>query len=178
MVAQARLRAQQANVDLPLRTCLWEELPACYDQRFDLVLCTGNSIVHAAGEARMVTALRGMGAVLKEGGTLVLSSRNWEKLHAERPRVVLPERPTVRSGVWCLPFYIWTVPEAWEASHTAEIVLVFGGGGRLDHRRYEIAATPFRVTELTARIAKAGFTAVETDYTVSADWYTVMARKG
>jgi SAM-dependent methyltransferase len=164
MVAQTRERAQHAGVQVPVRVCRWEDLPACYDRRFALVLCTGNSIVHAETEAAMVAALRGMHAVLQEGGVLVLATRNWEKLRAECPRVVLPERPSVRGGVRCLPIYIWTVPEAWTAPHTAEIVLAFERDGRFTHRRHVVNAVPFRVEDLLTRLQLAGFATAETDH--------------
>jgi hypothetical protein len=49
MVEAAAARFRREGLTIPVRSCLWADLPAAIDQRFDVVLCTGNALVHAAG---------------------------------------------------------------------------------------------------------------------------------
>jgi glycine/sarcosine N-methyltransferase len=81
-VAAARFRSEQ--LEIPLAVSLWADLPAVVGERFDVVLCTGNSLVHAAGREAMIQALTGLREMVRPGGHVVVDSRNWEKLHAER----------------------------------------------------------------------------------------------
>ena len=42
MIEQADLAARNANVDVPLKCCTWEDLPAHVTGPFDLIFCLGN----------------------------------------------------------------------------------------------------------------------------------------
>jgi hypothetical protein len=81
-----------------VRHSLWADLPATLAERFDVVLCVGNSLVHAAGQDAMVEALTGLRRMARPGGHVVIDSRNWEKLHAERRIVRVAPRVLTRHG--------------------------------------------------------------------------------
>jgi SAM-dependent methyltransferase len=53
---------------------------------FDAVLCLGNSLPHLLSQADLVGALRGMAAVLKPGGVLVLQNLNYDLRWQKQPR--------------------------------------------------------------------------------------------
>ena len=57
MVEVAAARFQREGLTIPLQRCLWADLPAAIGERFDVVLCTGNALVYAAGRDAMVEAL-------------------------------------------------------------------------------------------------------------------------
>jgi SAM-dependent methyltransferase len=67
MVARTRAFGVRAEVRA------WEELPPSGD--FDVVLCVGNSLAHAEDRRAALTRMAG---ALKPGGTLLITSRNWE----------------------------------------------------------------------------------------------------
>jgi 2-polyprenyl-3-methyl-5-hydroxy-6-metoxy-1,4-benzoquinol methylase len=73
-VAAARFRSEQ--LDIPLVRSLWADLPAALAERFDVVLCIGNSLVHAAGRGAMIQALTGLREMARPGGHVVIDSRN------------------------------------------------------------------------------------------------------
>src|SRR5271157_3660432 len=75
MVDQAILAARQADIDLPLKCCTWEDLPVHVAGPFDLVFCLGNAIGHTRNGEEMLRSLQGMRAVLRSGGKLVIDSR-------------------------------------------------------------------------------------------------------
>ena len=60
MVEAAAARFRREGLAIPVQRCLGADLPAAIDERFDVVLCTGNALVHAAGRDAMVGALTGL----------------------------------------------------------------------------------------------------------------------
>ena len=72
MIARTRALAAAQNVDLLALTCSWEELPAQAFEQFDAVLCVGNSLAHAPGQAAREAALAAMSSVLRDRGLFVV----------------------------------------------------------------------------------------------------------
>jgi SAM-dependent methyltransferase len=107
MVEMAAARFRHEHLEIPLIRCRWADLPAAVDERFDVVLCIGNSLVHAAGRDAMIQALTGFRQVVRPGGHVVVDSRNWEKLHAERRIVQVADRVVTRHGRRCIVLYAW-----------------------------------------------------------------------
>jgi len=81
MVEMAAARFRSEHLEIPLVRCMWADLPAAVDERFDVVLCIGNSLVHAVGRDAMIQALTGFRQVVRPAG-----------------HVVGVARPAVRSG--------------------------------------------------------------------------------
>lgn len=176
MVAQARRRFTDSGLAVRVEQCTWDNLPKVVATRFDAAFCTGNSIVHSGGEAGMLAAFAGMRAVLGPDGLLVVESRDWEQLYAERPRIQLRDHVAVRGGVRGLALYIWTFSGSWGEPCTAEIVLLLDDGEKLAHRMVELHFVPYRRAELTDRLLRSGFGSLE----VADDrpgWYVVTARR-
>jgi SAM-dependent methyltransferase len=156
MVEQARQSAREAGVNIAFHVADWRELPSVFDHKFDAVFCIGNSLAHLPDETAMIDSLIGMRQVLNDGGVLVVSSRDWERLRSESPRVSVAPQVIERNGIRCLSIYIWTIPEEWTDPHRTEIVLVFDDGQAISHRRYELDFVPFTQKELLERIMSAG----------------------
>jgi SAM-dependent methyltransferase len=173
-VAEARFRAERLAV--PVLRSTWEELPATTSERFDVVLCIGNSLVHAVGRDAMVQALIGLRKTAKPDGYVVIDSRNWEKLHAERRIVQLANRVVTRHGRRCVTFYAWEMPDRLGEEHIAHLVFVFEDGDQVEPHEYQLTFCPFTVAELRERLALAGLTEVDTDFDESGDRYAVVTR--
>jgi SAM-dependent methyltransferase len=172
-VAAARFRREQ--LDIPLVHCMWADLPAVIDERFDVVLCIGNSLVHAAGRAAMTQALTGLREMVRPGGHVVVDSRNWEKLHAERQIVQLANSAVTRHGRRCIVLYAWEIPDRLDQEHVAHIVLIFEHGSRIEPREYRIGFYPITLRELRERLEAAGLREVDTDFDDARDRYAVTA---
>ena len=69
MVEVAAARFRREGLAIPVQRCLWADLPAVIDERFDVVLCTGNALVHAVGRDAMVQALIGLRRMARPEGT-------------------------------------------------------------------------------------------------------------
>jgi len=175
MVEAAAARFRREGLAIPVQRCLWADLPAAIDQRFDIVLCTGNALVHASGRDAMIRALVGLRRMARPGGYVVVDSRNWEKLHAERRIVQVMDRVRVRGGLRCVVLYAWEVPDRLDQEHIAHLVFVFEDGDRIEPREYRLSFRPFTLGELRARLELAGLREADTDYDEAVDRYAVVA---
>ena len=126
----------------------------------------------------MVRSLVAIREVLKDGATLVLDSRNWEKLRDERPRLTAIDQVVEREGKRCVPIYLWDFPARWEEPHTVEIVLLFlEESGGVNHKLYQLQYWPFRLKEILDRLKEAGFGSIQTNYSNEADRYEALAQR-
>jgi SAM-dependent methyltransferase len=151
MIARTRALAAQRGVSLPALVCTWEELEP--PPRFDLVFCVGNSLAHARDRR---AALRGIAGTLR--GTLIITSRNWERERA------LGSRTEDEGGI----HRVWTIPVAWEAPHHMD-VSVQGVSERL-------TVWPFAQDTLDDDLRASGLEPVESTYEPEADRYLVTAK--
>ena len=174
MVAAAAARFRREHLDIPLARCLWADLPAVVGERFDLVLCLGNSLVHTASREAMIESLGGLRQMVRPGGHLVVDSRNWEKVHAERRVVRVKDRVVTRDGRRCVTFYAWEIPDRLEDEHVAYIVFLFEDGDRIEPHEYRIDFQPFTHGELRERLAEAGLRVVDTDFDAGRDQYAMV----
>jgi SAM-dependent methyltransferase len=177
MIAQARRRGGDAGVDVHWETCAWDELPEHVEPGFDLVVCKGNSLVHAGGQSATVAALKAMFQMLRPGGELVIGTRNFEHLRAQRPHIELWPVRVQRDGVTCATVYVWQIPESWDAPHVSDLVFIFDAGATVSHRVHRIGFVPYRSDELLAWLGAAGFADVRSDRTDDVARYTVTARR-
>ncbi len=174
MAEGAAARFRRERLAIPLLRSRWADLPAATGERFDVVLCTGNALVHATGRDAMVQALTGLRRMARPGGHVVVDSRNWEKLHAERKIVQMADRAVTRGGRRCLVFYAWEVPDRLGDEHIAHLVFAFDNGGQIEPHEHVITFRPFTISELRARLELAGLREVDTDFDASADRYAVV----
>ena len=174
MITEAAARFRREHLAIPVRRCLWADLPGTLTERFDVVICVGNSLVHAAGRDAMVEALAGLRQMARPGGHVVIDSRNWEKLHAERRIVRVANRVVARDGRRCLNFYAWEIPERLQDEHVAHIVFVFEDGPQLVPHEHLVSFRPFTLAELRKRLKLAGLTEVDTDIDESCDRYALV----
>jgi SAM-dependent methyltransferase len=174
MVAGAAARFARERLAVPLLRSTWADLPAATGERFDVVLCVGNSLVHAAGRDAMVQALAGLRRVARPGGHVVVDSRHWEKLHAERQIVQVADRVVTRGGRRCVVVYAWEIPGRFGDEHIAHLVFVFDDGGQVEPHEHQITFRPFTVSDLRERIELAGLREVDTDFDESRDRYAVV----
>jgi SAM-dependent methyltransferase len=174
MVEGAAARFQAERLAIPLLRCGWADLPAAIGERFDVVLCIGNSLVHAAGRDAMVQALTGLRQMARPGGYVVIDSRNWERLHAERQIVQVADRVVAREERRCVVFYAWEIPGRLGDEHIAHMVFVFDDDGQTETHEHLISFRPFTIGELRERLVLAGLKEVDTDFDASRDRYAVV----
>ncbi len=145
---------------------------------YDAVLCVGNSLVHAEGRRGRRVALEAMARVLRPGGLLVLTSRNWELLRARQPRLEVGERLIERNGVLGLVTRAWTIPERWTEEHAMDTaVSLIDGAGQVTTHAERLSLWPFTHEGLDADLRAAGLLPAESSYAEDAERYLVTARR-
>jgi SAM-dependent methyltransferase len=179
MIARARALAARHDAALEADACPWEELVTRgWAERFDAVLCVGNSLPHARGRAARRTALAAMAGVLRADGLLLVTSRNWERLRAAGSRLDLDDALVRRERGDGLVVRAWTMPPSWEAEHNLEVaVALLGSDGRVAKVGERMPFWPFRHEELDDDLRAAGLAPESTTYTPDADRYLVTARR-
>jgi SAM-dependent methyltransferase len=179
MLERARALAAERGARVSVRQCAWEELGAQgWDRAFDAVLCVGNSLAHAPGRFGRRAALAAMAGVLRAGGLLAVTSRNWERLRAARPGLEVDDRLVERGGRSGLVIRAWTLPEDWASPHRFEIAVAFPDrDGSVRTHQQALAFWPFTREELAADLRDAGLTPAMSTYAPDAERYLVTARR-
>jgi ubiquinone/menaquinone biosynthesis C-methylase UbiE len=84
---RARIEARRIGVPAPLAVADMRRLPYA-DAGFGVVVCADNAIAHLLDDGDLDRALGEMRRVLREGGLLVLTLRDYDRLAQDRPPVL------------------------------------------------------------------------------------------
>lgn len=179
MVARTRELAATHGVRVPVVPCAWEALPAqAWAGRFDAVFCVGNSLPHAGPTPRRRAALAAMAGVLRAGGLLAVTSRNWELVRALGPGLQVADRLVERDGRRGLVIYAWTLPDgADDAVHVDVAVSFIDDGGAVTTHGERLAVWSFTHGQLAADLRAAGLEPRSSTYADDAARYLVTARR-
>ena len=148
MVARTRALGVAAEVRS------WDDLPPSGD--FDVVLCVGNSLAHAEDRR---TGLRAMAGALKLGGTLLITSRNWELEQPAGTEEVERGGRRVR------------ITRAWTPGRPTLLELT------VDTVSEVLTVWPFTVDELLDELRDAGLGPQDSTYTSEAERYLVASSR-
>jgi SAM-dependent methyltransferase len=177
MVERTRSLAARHGAGLVAERCAWADL-AARGEPFDAVFCVGNSLTHAVGRAGRRAALRAMAGVLRDGGLLVVTSRNWERLRAAGSGIQVADRLVERGGERALAIHAWTLADGWDDPHFLDVAVarLDGDGGVRTHSE-RLTFWPFRHQELAEDLRAAGLVPESTTYADEAERYLVTARR-
>jgi SAM-dependent methyltransferase len=175
MIERTRALAAARGVQVRAEVRGWNELRG---GPYDAVLCVGNSLTHAEGRRGRRAALEGMVRVLRPGGLLVLTSRNWEQVRAQPPGIEVADRLVERNGIHGLVIRSWTIPERWTEKHLMDTaVSLMDADGRVTTHAERLEFWPFTHETLDADLRAAGLTPVTSSYAPDAERYGVTARR-
>lgn len=97
MVTIAKEKAQQEGFKMTIQQAGFGTLAQTFgEDRFDGLLCLGNSLPHLLEEVSLANAMGDFAAVLKSGGKLIVQNRNFDLVLANRARWMPPQ--TFRKG--------------------------------------------------------------------------------
>jgi glycine/sarcosine N-methyltransferase len=107
MVERARANALKAGVEVRFEPAGFEALAETFGvQRFDALLCLGNSLPHVLSEAGLRGTLGDFAACLQPGGVLILQNRNFDAVVKRRERWMEPQSHREGEREWLfLRFY-------------------------------------------------------------------------
>ena len=179
MVQRTRQLAAAHAVELPATVCRWEELlDQGWSNSFDVVWCVGNSLIHASGRRGRRQALESMARVLAPRGMVVLTSRNWELIQAERWGLRLSPQLVERDQGTALVAYAWPIAFSWDEPHYLDIgVAVVNLGGDVTNHVSRLPFWPFRYNDLEADLRVAGLRVIASTYSDEVEEYLVAATR-
>ena len=178
MVERTRALAARHDVRMSVRRCDWADLGTQGFEPFAAVLCVGNSLTHAPGRDARRRALRAMASVLRPGGLLVVTSRNWERVRAAGSGLRVDERLTERNGRAGLVIYAWSLAPAWDDEHHLDVaVALIDEDGAVTTHGERLAFWPFRHETLGEDLRGAGLAPETSTYADDVDRYLVTARR-
>jgi SAM-dependent methyltransferase len=175
MLMQAREHLESQGLSLPLIQCKWTQLPNKITERFDLVLCTGNSISHCQNSLEMDYSIGGMAEMLTHSGTLAVSLRNWEQIVKDNPRYWVM-RSRLHGGKRVTPVYVWNL-QGMNKTTTVDILFIEDNNGDTSFEVHTLTMRPFPRQQLTKSFRKSGLSDIQVIPDKNGAWYWVTARK-
>ncbi len=156
MVETAMANAMRAGVLVNVRVTSFTELTSRFDvdERFDAVICVGNSLTLAPSDADVALAVREMRGMLNPGGIVVLNIFNWDKLGREGLRI-MPASRASRDGQEVTFLRVFHHRGMVVDLH---IVVMTGTGGGVETQVLTARQRPVGFSRLTGFVREAGFT--------------------
>lgn len=90
MLSRGKEKAEEKGLHVNLRQCDFRKLRENFEEKFDCVGSTGNSLPYVSNE-EVLKVLEEMDALVKNGGWIYFDMRNWDKILQERNRFYLYE---------------------------------------------------------------------------------------
>jgi SAM-dependent methyltransferase len=179
MVRRTGGLAEELGASLRTLRAGWNELPDHFDDAsFDMVFCVGNSLHHAEGARGRSAALASMSRLLRPGGRLVLTSRNWELVRAAGSRLDIRDHLVRRNGRDAVVAYRWEIAQHWEQEHRIEIAVArLEADGSVDVCSELLSSWPYRYADLMSGLQGVGLTVETSTFDPRAENYMVVATK-
>lgn len=153
MLAQARRRAEEAGAPVEWVCSPMQELTAHVRERFDAVLCMGNSFPHLLADADRDTALDAFRELLNPGGVLVLQLLNYARILARQERIVGIDRHGERQYV---RFYDFLPRQV-----RFNILTIAWQGRQCRHELHSTLLRPYTAKEMHDALARRGLREIE-----------------
>ncbi|HEX7589049.1 MAG TPA: methyltransferase domain-containing protein [Anaerolineae bacterium] len=154
MIARARENAAREQVEIPFTEAGFQALRAQYPERFNAVLCLGNSLPHVLSDEAALDSLTNMHDCLNEGGVLILHNLNYDKRWREKPRWFAVNSGTLGGHATI----IWRFADYVESGIVFNIALFTKGNA--DDWSVDVQSTPqhpYQKTEIENMLLRAGF---------------------
>lgn len=100
MVARAKEEAARRGAAARFEVLGFGGLAAGLPERFDALLCLGNSIPHLVDAAALAAGLADLRRVLRPGGLVILQQRNFDRVLARQERYMPPQAARRGDDEW------------------------------------------------------------------------------
>lgn len=143
MLTKARINAEDRNLKLNGRICDWTRLGRFYKEKFDSVICLGNSFCHLFDKEDRVDVLRQVFNLLRnENGVFIIDQRNFDK-------ILDKSFSSKHKYVYCGTDFLINLKV-----NKKDIVTIFYKYGNL---KFNLDMYPIRFAELRNLLMEAGF---------------------
>ncbi|MFE3035170.1 class I SAM-dependent methyltransferase [Streptomyces canus] len=170
-VAATRAAAEAAarGARLPTAAADMRRLPFV-SSAFDVVVCADNSLAHLLTDRDVTAALADMRRVLRDGGLLLLTLRDYDELRRTRPGAAPPQVSEDSDGR-VITFQLWHWHQDGERYDQEYFQLMPGDGDDWDVRVRRTTSWALTRAQLTEFVTAAGFVDARWHDPVSSGFY-------
>lgn len=183
MLTNCQKKAAKKGYTIDLRCCDFRELTQHFEQKFDCVASTGNSLPHVKNEDVLKT-LEQMDALVEDGCYLYFDMRNWDKILCEKNRFYL-YNPVFEGSTRINLIQVWDYHT--DASITFHLLYTFEQNNQIFHKeKFDELYYPVKKALLLDKLKQLGYKNIETHFFPAtsekgnpddADWYCIIAQK-
>lgn len=183
MLAKCRQKAAQRGFEIDLRRSDFRELDQNFQEKFDCVASTGNSLPYVMND-EIEAVLEQMDARIRDGGYLYYDMRNWDKILREKNRFYL-YNPVFHGDTRVNLIQVWDYHA--DGSMTFHLLYTFEKENVIVQKeKFEEHYYPVKQELLINKLKKMGYREIQVmchpayveDVDVEqADWYCVLAKK-
>lgn len=183
MLAKCRQKAAQRGFEIDLRRSDFRELDRNFQEKFDCVASTGNSLPYVMND-EIEAVLEQMDARIRDGGYLYYDMRNWDKILREKNRFYL-YNPVFHGDTRVNLIQVWDYHA--DGSMTFHLLYTFEKENVIVQKeKFEEHYYPVKQELLINKLKKMGYREIQVrchpayveDVDVEqADWYCVLAKK-
>lgn len=166
---------EKYNIQINTDIKSWDELPSLYKNTFDIVFCTGNSIVHSKNAFERENNLNSLKELLLENGTVVIETRNWDKMILENKPFTAYNKLFYKDKEY-IPLYHWDLKGMEEEAKVEIIIQEITKDNNIKLYESELTFTPFSHKSLLDILKKLGLNIVKDTFEENEDWYFIYAR--
>ncbi len=149
MIESARHHAKENEVAIRWITASMQELDKKTSEKFDTILCLGNSLPHLLSNEDLDKTLSGFNHMLQPGGRLIIQILNYHKILREKNRVVAVNRHANREFVRFYDF----LPD----NIRFNVLSIDWSGEKPGHRLLSTQLHPYMIEELESALRRTGF---------------------
>jgi len=168
MINKAKLNAQSAHMDLLLETAGFGSLASVFgEDRFDVVMCLGNSLPHLIQDEDVDLALIDFYTCLKPGGLLLIQNRNFDAVMQKQDRWMEPQAFHEGTEQWVFERFYDFNPDGTIGFNIVN--LHRKGGSVWNSQVVSTLLKPQLQGDLQKKVTRAGFNHVRTFGTLGGD---------
>ncbi|EKQ54468.1 MULTISPECIES: class I SAM-dependent methyltransferase [unclassified Clostridium] len=164
--------ARKHNIKLETEVKAWMDLPNKYSNSFDIVLCTGNSIVHSPDAISRQNNLKALSSLLKPKGTLVIETRNWDKVIAENKAYTVYDKVSYADKEY-IPLYHWKLNGMEQEAKVEIIFQEISSDNRVTLYQSDLNFTPFTYKSLLEMMRSLNLKIIKDTFDMKNDWYFI-----
>ena len=184
MLDRCRKKAAERGLSVDLRQCDFRALRAHFEQKFDCVMSTGNSLAYVPND-ELTDVLSQMDSLVAPGGALYFDLRNWDKIVQQEQRFYFYDPAFLPDGDRVNLMQVWD--HHGDSSITFHLLYTFERGGKIFQKEhFEEHYYPVAQKLLLDQLARLGYEDIRVRaFPVQfgafdperSNWYCVLARK-
>lgn len=156
MVELAQNNATKENLEIDFKKAGFGQLSSVFsNQKFDCLLCLGNSLPHVLDEAAMLRTLADFKSVLYSGAKIIIQNRNFDSVIKTHQRWMQPETHREGQNTWIFARFYDFDPDGLLTFNI--MILTDQQGGAFEQRVISTRLWPFTQVQLVDWLLDTGF---------------------